>query len=217
MFEPCSQTNCQSAVHIWCSCVKEEVYNLDFTVRAVNGSKELIGHQNEGGIGKSIPNTREISRGKSRRRRWISQYLLSFGGERTFSHLQSFYKEWISKGLTMLKLILPSGWRENGLLIYMSVNCHDNILVDVNYNVPQLCMEDLKINQCWKRVESIFVSTAASSSLPIIFPSWWGKRFLPFHFHWLPFLPADHNQTAHFDILCCLYLCICICVFPCLW
>ena len=60
-------------------------------------------HQDEGGIGKSIPDAREISRdprdfprakpegnlegrGKSRGRRgWISQYLPSFGGVRTFS------------------------------------------------------------------------------------------------------------------------------------
>ena len=60
-------------------------------------------HQNEGGIGKSIPDAREISRdprdfprakpegnlegrGKSRGRRgWISQYLPRFGGTRTFS------------------------------------------------------------------------------------------------------------------------------------
>ena len=60
-------------------------------------------HQNEGGIGKSIPDAQEISRdprdfprakpegnlegrGKSRGRRgWISQFLPSFGGVRTFS------------------------------------------------------------------------------------------------------------------------------------
>ena len=55
------------------------------------------------------------ARGKSRGRRgWISQYLQSFGGVRTFSHHQSFYKEWIRKtlpvgreGLTVLKSILP--------------------------------------------------------------------------------------------------------------
>ena len=35
---------------------------MDSLVRAVNGSKELIGQQNEGGIGKSIPLARKISR-----------------------------------------------------------------------------------------------------------------------------------------------------------
>ena len=61
-------------------------------------------HQNEGGIGKSIPDAREIS-----------QYLTSFGGVGTFLHQQSFYMEWIRKsfpvdreGLTVLKSILPA-------------------------------------------------------------------------------------------------------------
>ena len=89
-------------------------------------------HQDKGGIGKSIPDAQEISqdpkdiprakpegnlegRGKSRGQRgWISQYLPSFGGGRTFSHHQFFYREWIRKsfpvdreGLTVLKSILP--------------------------------------------------------------------------------------------------------------
>jgi len=45
---------------------------------------------------------------------WISQYLPSLGGVRTFSYHQTFYREWISKsfpadreGLTVLKSILP--------------------------------------------------------------------------------------------------------------
>ena len=54
-------------------------------------------------------------RGKSRGRRgWISQYLPSFGGARTISQHQFFYREWIRKsfpvdreGLTVLKSILP--------------------------------------------------------------------------------------------------------------
>ena len=62
-------------------------------------------------------------RGKSRGRwGWISQYLPSFGGVRTFSHHQSFYREWIRKsfpvdteGLTVLKSILPCWWWENAL------------------------------------------------------------------------------------------------------
>ena len=54
-------------------------------------------HQNEGGIGKSIPDAREISldprnlsglRKSLGRRGWISQYLPSFGGVQTFSHHQ---------------------------------------------------------------------------------------------------------------------------------
>ena len=68
-------------------------------------------HQNEGGIGKSIPNAQEISR---RRRGWISQYLPSFGGIRTFSSSSIDLQGWIRKsiplirkGLTMLKSILP--------------------------------------------------------------------------------------------------------------
>ena len=47
-------------------------------------------------------------------RGWISQYLPSLGGVGTFSHRQTFYREWISKsfpadreGLTVLKSILP--------------------------------------------------------------------------------------------------------------
>ena len=46
-------------------------------------------------------------------------YLPSFGGVRTFSHHQSFYREWIRKsfpvnreGLTVLKSILPCWWWE---------------------------------------------------------------------------------------------------------
>ena len=104
-------------------------------------------HQDEGGIGKSIPDAREISRdprdfprakpegnlegrGKSRGRRgWIShsliisrevmiltlsilpamqgcisQYLPSLGGVRTFSHHQTFYREWISKSFPANKI-----------------------------------------------------------------------------------------------------------------
>ena len=89
-------------------------------------------HQDEGGIGKSIPDARKISRdprdfprakpegnlegrGKSGGQRgWISQYLPSFGGARTISQHQFFYREWIRKsfpvdreGLTVLKSILP--------------------------------------------------------------------------------------------------------------
>ena len=89
-------------------------------------------HQDEGGIGKSIPDAREISRdprdfprakpegnlegrGKSRGRRgWISQYLPSFGGVRTFSSSSIHLQGWIRKsipvgreGLTVLKSILP--------------------------------------------------------------------------------------------------------------
>ena len=52
-------------------------------------------------------------------RGWISQFLPSFGGVRTFSHHQSFYREWIRKsfpvnreGLTVLKSILPCWWWE---------------------------------------------------------------------------------------------------------
>ena len=63
-------------------------------------------HQDEGGIGKSIPDAQKISRdlldfprakpegnlegrGKSGGRKgWISQYLPSFGGARTISHHQ---------------------------------------------------------------------------------------------------------------------------------
>ena len=54
---------------------------------------------------------REKSEGQ---RGWISQYLPSFGGVRTFSQHQFFYREWIRKsfpvgreGLTVLKSILP--------------------------------------------------------------------------------------------------------------
>ena len=92
-------------------------------------------HQDEGGIGKSIPDARKISRdprdfprakpegnlegrGKSGGQRgWISQYLPSFGGARTISQHQFFYREWIRKsfpvdreGLTVLKSILPCWW-----------------------------------------------------------------------------------------------------------
>ena len=81
---------------------------------------------------KRFPETREISRGRSPReisrvegnlegrgksrgrRGWISQYLPSFGGARTISQHQFFYREWIRKsfpvdreGLTVLKSILP--------------------------------------------------------------------------------------------------------------
>ena len=60
-------------------------------------------------------------RGKSRGRRgWISQYLPSFGGVRTISHHQFFYREWIRKsfpvgreGLTLLTSILPCSRWEN--------------------------------------------------------------------------------------------------------
>ena len=55
------------------------------------------------------------------RRGWISKYLPSFGGVRTFSHHQSFYREWIRKSfpvgrawLIVLKSILPCWWWENG-------------------------------------------------------------------------------------------------------
>ena len=51
------------------------------------------------------------------RRGWISQYLPSFGGVRTFSQHQFFYREWIRKsfpvvreGLTVLKSLLPCWW-----------------------------------------------------------------------------------------------------------
>ena len=59
-------------------------------------------HQNSGDIGKSIrPAERfpeDEAQGKSRGRRgWISQYFPSFGGVRTFSHHQSFFREWIRK------------------------------------------------------------------------------------------------------------------------
>ena len=72
-------------------------------------------HQNEGGIGKSIPDAQEISRdprdfprakpegnleglGKSRGRRgWISQYLPSFGGVWTFSSSSIHLQGWIRK------------------------------------------------------------------------------------------------------------------------
>ena len=89
-------------------------------------------HQDEGGIGKSIPDAQKISRdprdfprakpegnlkvqGKSGGQRgWISQYLPSFGGARTISQHQFFYRKWIRKsfpvdreGLTVLKSILP--------------------------------------------------------------------------------------------------------------
>ena len=93
-------------------------------------------HQNEGGIGKSIPDAQEISRdprdfprakpegnlegrGKSQGRRgWISQYLPSFGGVRIFSSSSIHLQGWIRKsipvggeGLTVLKSILPCwGW-----------------------------------------------------------------------------------------------------------
>ena len=97
-------------------------------------------HQDEGGIGKSIPDARKISRdprdfprakpegnlegrGKSGGQRgWISQYLPSFGGARTISQHQFFYREWIRKsfpvdreGLTVLKSILPCWWWQIGL------------------------------------------------------------------------------------------------------
>ena len=65
-------------------------------------------------------------RGKSRGRRgWISQYLPSLGGVRTFSHHQTFYREWISKsfpadreGLTVLKSILPCWWWGNEISMF---------------------------------------------------------------------------------------------------
>ena len=72
---------------------------------------------------KRFPDTQNLEgRGKSRGQRgWISQYLPSFGGGRTFSHHQFFYREWIRKsfpvdreGLTVLKSILPCWWWENG-------------------------------------------------------------------------------------------------------
>ena len=51
------------------------------------------------------------------RRGWISQYLPSFCGVRTFSQHQFFYREWIRKyfpvvreGLTVLKSLLPCWW-----------------------------------------------------------------------------------------------------------
>ena len=54
-------------------------------------------HQNPGGIGKSIPDAREISRGFGKslgRRGWISQYLPRFGGAR----IQSFFQEYPQVG-----------------------------------------------------------------------------------------------------------------------
>ena len=74
-------------------------------------------HQDEGGIGKSIPDARKISqdprdfprakpegnlegRGKSRGRRgWIFQYLPSFGGVRTFSSSSIHLQGWIRKSI----------------------------------------------------------------------------------------------------------------------
>ena len=158
-------------------------------------------HQNSGGIGKSIPDAREISRGKSRRRGgWISQYLPSFGGARTFSHYQSFWREWIRKSFPVKRIdnvrINPSQlMTKEWSLRYISVNCHEFNTTCGCYWQCTSTMEDskcLKINQCLKRVES-----SQLLSLPIIL-SRWGKRFLSFHFHWLPFLPAvaDHNHTA---------------------
>ena len=100
-------------------------------------SSEIVSvlHQDEGGIGKSIPDGRKISwdprdfprakpegnlegRGKSGGQRgWISQYLPSFGGARTISQHQFFYREWIRnsfpvdrEGLPVVKSILPCWW-----------------------------------------------------------------------------------------------------------
>ena len=58
-------------------------------------------HQDEGGIGKSIPDARKISRDPRdrelreiwRAEGWISQYLSSFGGARTISQHKFFYRE----------------------------------------------------------------------------------------------------------------------------
>ena len=100
--------------------------------RPANNKNVSVLQQDEGGIGKSIPDARKISRdprdfprakpegylegrGKSGGQRgWISQYLPSFGGARTISQHQFFYREWIRKsfpvdreGLTVLKSILP--------------------------------------------------------------------------------------------------------------
>ena len=68
-------------------------------------------HQTEGGIGKSIPDTREIS--------WDPRDFQSFGGVLTFSH--HHHREWIRKsfpvdreGLTVLKSILLCWCWENG-------------------------------------------------------------------------------------------------------
>ena len=115
----------------WSSRINVSLFNNDERMSVV--------HQDSGGIGKSIPSALEISRGrgfslrlrlreipwvswckthgrgKSRGRRgWISQYLPSFGGVRTFSQHLFFYREWIRKsfpvgreGLTVLKSILP--------------------------------------------------------------------------------------------------------------
>ena len=58
-------------------------------------------HQNEGGIGKSIPDALK-GRGKSPgRREWISQYLPSFGGVQTFSSSLTHPREWIRKSIPL--------------------------------------------------------------------------------------------------------------------
>ena len=70
-------------------------------------------HQNEGGIGKSIPDAWEISQelkdfprdeaqdkyGGSILMGWISQYLPHIGGVWTFSHHKSYPKGWIRKSI----------------------------------------------------------------------------------------------------------------------
>ena len=83
--------------------------------RKIDAERLSVLHQNSGGIGKSIPSALQISLdprdfpraspsgnlsglGKSfGLRGWISQYLPSFGGVPTFSHHQSFCREWIRK------------------------------------------------------------------------------------------------------------------------
>ena len=81
--------------------VDVKVMRLEVISPICNFKKQNVSvlHQNEGGIGKSIPKAQEISgdprakpegilegQGKSRGKRgWISQYLPRFGGIRTFS------------------------------------------------------------------------------------------------------------------------------------
>ena len=86
-------------------------------------TREVLG--NPSLMPKRFPETRKISRGRSLREILRVEgnlegrgdgfpNLLSFGGGRTFSHHQFFYREWIRKsfpvdreGLTVLKSILP--------------------------------------------------------------------------------------------------------------